>query len=141
MELKASKLLDIRFSEVDSMNVVWHGSYMLYFEDAREVFGEKYDLTYMRYFNHGYYAPLVEMNFQWKKPIKYGMHPRIDIIYQPTEAAKVVFDYEIHDTTDESLIATGHSVQVFMDTDYQLVLYSPKFYEEWQKRWNVFETY
>ena len=29
MELKASKLLDIRFSEVDSMNVVWHGSYML----------------------------------------------------------------------------------------------------------------
>ncbi len=141
MELKASKLLDIRFSEVDSMNVVWHGSYMLYFEDAREVFGEKYDLTYMGYFHHGYYAPLVEMNFQWKKPIKYGMHPRIDIIYQPTEAAKVVFDYEIHDTTDESLIATGHSVQVFMDTDYQLVLYSPKFYEEWQKRWNVFETY
>ena len=141
MELKASKLLDIRFSEVDSMNVVWHGSYMLYFEDAREVFGEKYDLTYMGYFNYGYYAPLVEMNFQWKKPIKYGMHPRIDIIYQPTEAAKVVFDYEIHDTTDESLIATGHSVQVFMDTDYQLVLYSPKFYEEWQKRWNVFETY
>ena len=47
MELKASKILDIRFSEVDSMNVVWHGSYMLYFEDAREVFGEQYGLTYM----------------------------------------------------------------------------------------------
>ena len=125
MELKASKILDIRFSEVDSMNVVWHGSYMLYFEDAREVFGEKYALTYMGYFDHGYYAPLVEMNFQWKKPIRYGMRPRIDIIYRPTVAAKVVFDYEIHDTADESLIATGHSVQVFMDKDYQLVLYSP----------------
>lgn len=47
MELKASKILNIRFSEVDSMNVVWHGSYPLYFEDARELFGEKYDLTYM----------------------------------------------------------------------------------------------
>ena len=139
MELKASKILDIRFSEVDSMNVVWHGSYMLYFEDAREVFGEKYDLTYMGYFDHGYYAPLVEMNFQWKKPIRYGMRPRIDIVYRPTVAAKVVFDYEIHDTADESLIATGHSVQVFMDKDYQLVLYSPKFYEEWQKRWKVFD--
>jgi acyl-CoA thioester hydrolase len=139
MELKASKVLDIRFSEVDSMNVVWHGSYMLYFEDARELFGEKYGLTYMGYFDHGYFAPLVEMNFQWKKPIKYGMHPRIDIIYRPTEAAKVVFDYEIYDTEDESLIATGHSVQVFMDTDYKLVLYSPKFYEEWQQKWKVFE--
>lgn len=139
MELKASKILDIRFSEVDSMNVVWHGSYMLYFEDAREVFGVQYGLTYMGYFNHGYYAPLVEMNFQWKKPIRYGMRPRIDIVYRPTVAAKVVFDYEIHDTADESLIATGHSVQVFMDKDYQLVLYRPKFYEEWQERWKVFD--
>ena len=140
MELKASKLLDIRFSEVDSMNVVWHGSYMLYFEDARELFGEQYDLSYMGYVRHGYYAPMVEMNIQWKKPILYGMRPRIDIIYRPTVAAKVVFDYEIHDTADESLIATAHSVQVFMDLNYQLVLYSPKFYEEWQQRWNVFES-
>ena len=140
MELKSSKLLDIRFSEVDSMNVVWHGSYMLYFEDARELFGRQYDLTYMGYLRHGYYAPMVEMNIQWKKPIRYGMRPRIDIIYRPTVAAKVVFDYEIHDTADESLIATAHSVQVFMDLNYQLVLYSPKFYEEWQQRWHVFES-
>ena len=140
MELKASKLLDIRFSEVDSMNVVWHGSYMLYFEDARELFGEQYDLSYMGYVRHGYYAPMVEMNIQWKKPSLSGMQPRIDIIYRPTVAAKVVFDYEIHDTADESLIATAHSVQVFMDLNYQLVLYSPKFYEEWQQRWKVFET-
>ena len=140
MKLEASKLLDIRFSEVDSMNVVWHGSYMLYFEDARELFGEQYDLTYMGYVRHGYYAPMVEMNIQWKKPIRYGMRPRIDIIYRPTVAAKVVFDYEIHDTADESLIATAHSVQVFMDLSYQPVLYSPKFYEEWQQRWNVFDA-
>lgn len=46
-ELKASKKFAIRFSEVDSMNVVWHGSYPLYFEDAREAFGEKYGLEYM----------------------------------------------------------------------------------------------
>lgn len=35
-ELSASKKFEIRFSEVDSMNIVWHGSYPLYFEDARE---------------------------------------------------------------------------------------------------------
>ena len=137
MELRASKLLDLRFSEVDSMNVVWHGSYMLYFEDARELFGQKYDLTYMGFFDHGYFAPLVEMNFQWKRPIKYGMRPRIDIIYRPTISAKIVFDYEIRDPEDETLFATGHSVQVFMDTNYQLVLYSPEFYDEWRRRWGV----
>ena len=137
MELKASKLLEIRFSEVDAMNVVWHGSYTLYFEDAREEFGKKYDLGYMSFFDNGYFAPIVELSFQYKKPIKYGMCPRIDITYKPTEAAKIVFDYEIHDTVDESLIATGHSVQVFMDTDYQLVWENPHFFEEWKKRWKV----
>ena len=30
-ELTATIAFDIRFSEVDSMNVVWHGSYPLYF--------------------------------------------------------------------------------------------------------------
>lgn len=139
MKLKASKILDIRFSEVDSMNVVWHGSYSLYFEDAREVFGQKYDLTYMGFHDQGLFAPLVELSFQYKKPIRYGMHPRIDIIYQPTKTAKIVFDYEIRDTADESLLATGHSVQVFMDKNYQLVLYRPEFYDEWQKRWGVLE--
>lgn len=134
-ELKTSKVIDIRFSEVDSMNVVWHGSYPLYFEDAREAFGKEYGLDYMNYFNHGYFAPLVELTFRYIKPITYGMRPRVDIIYRPTDAAKVVFDYEIHDTTDESLIATGHSVQVFMDKEYKLVWYAPDFYLEWKKRW------
>ena len=136
-ELKASKTFEIRFSEVDSMNVVWHGSYMLYFEDARELFGLKYDLSYMGFFDHGYYAPIVELNFQYKKPIFYGMKPRIDIIYRPTPSAKIVFDYEIHDPDDDSIIATGHSVQVFMDRDYQLVWENPPFYLEWKRRWGV----
>ena len=137
--LKTSKCFDVRFSEVDSMNVVWHGSYPLYFEDAREAFGKEYDLEYMGFFEHGYFAPLVELTFHYKKAIRYGMKPRIDIIYRPTEAAKIVFDYEIHDTADESLLATGHSVQVFMDTDYNLVWDNPQFYSEWKKRWQQCE--
>ena len=138
-ELKASKELEIRFSEVDSMGVVWHGSYPLYFEDARELFGKKYDLTYMGFFDQGCFAPIVELTFHYKKPIKYGMRPRIDIIYRPTEAAKIVFDYEIYDTEDESLIAIGHSVQVFMNQQYQLIWENPEFYLQWKKRWGQCE--
>lgn len=94
--LKASKEFSVRFSEVDSMNIVWHGSYPLYFEDAREAFGKKYGLGYLLIFNSGYYAPLVDLSFKYKRPIVYGMPCRIDIFYCPTEAAKIVFDYEIH---------------------------------------------
>ena len=135
--LKTSKILDIRFSEVDSMNVVWHGSYPLYFEDAREAFGAEFGLDYMNYVEHGYYAPIVEMNFQFRQPLKYGMRPRRDIIYRPTEAAKIVFDYEIHDSVSNELMAEGRTVQVFMDLNYQLVWYNPDFFVEWKKKWGV----
>ena len=66
--LIASKEFTPRFSEVDSMNIVWHGSYPLYFEDAREAFGEKFGLGYLFIFDNGYYAPLVDLAFHYKKP-------------------------------------------------------------------------
>lgn len=131
--LSASKNIEIRFSEVDSMNFVWHGSYSAYFEDARETFGAKYGLGYLLIFNSGYYAPLVELSFQYKKPMVYGMKSRIDIFYRPCEAAKIVFDYEIHSLEDESIVATGHSVQVFLDKQYQLSWVCPDFYAKWKK--------
>lgn len=137
--LKASKVFDIRFSEVDSMNVVWHGSYMLYFEDAREEFGRQYKLEYLTIAKFGYYAPLVDMQFHYRKPLTYGMRPRIDIIYRPTEAAKIVFDYEIHDSESDELMASGRSVQVFMDLNYQLVWATPLFFIEWKRMWGIDE--
>jgi len=132
--LKTSKEFSIRFSEVDSMNVVWHGSYALYFEDAREAFGREHGLSYSLIYDNGYYAPLVDLSFHYRKPITYGMKCRIDIIYRPTEAAKIVFDYEIHQADDDTLLATGHSVQVFMDRNYGLVWDCPEFYKQWRDR-------
>ncbi|MFB0973259.1 MAG: acyl-CoA thioesterase, partial [Bacteroidales bacterium] len=46
-----------------------------------------------------------------------------------------VFDYEITDTKSDTLIATGHSVQVFMDKKYVLTWTNPEFYEKWKERW------
>ena len=136
--LSVTKPFDIRFSEVDSMGVVWHGHYAMYFEDAREEFGKKYNLEYLFMYDQGYFEPLVELTFKYKKPLIYGMKPEISITYCPTEAAKIVFDYEIRDTATGEVYVTGHSVQVFMDkTNYQMVLYSPDFYEEWKKKWEV----
>ena len=77
---------------------------------------------------------LVDMEFHYRRPITYGMRPRIDIIYRPTEAAKIIFDYEIHDPDTDELMASGHSVQVFMDKNYQLMWTNPDFYAEWKKR-------
>lgn len=134
--LVASKEITVRFSEVDSMNIVWHGSYPLYFEDAREAFGLKYGIDYLTIFRNGYYAPLVDIEFHYKRPVVYGMTIRIDITYRPTESAKIIFDYEIYDTANDTLMATGSSTQVFMDKEYQLVWTNPHFYETWKREHN-----
>ena len=80
--LQAEKDIDIRFSEVDAMQIVWHGSYALYFEDAREEFGRKYKLEYMRMYEFGFYAPLVELKFNYKRPLKYQDKARIKITFR-----------------------------------------------------------
>jgi acyl-CoA thioester hydrolase len=135
--LKASKEIEVRFSEMDSMNIVWHGSYALYFEDAREAFGHQYGLGYMDIFGNGYYAPLVDLKFSYKKPLLYGKKARVEIVYRNTAAAKIIFDYEIYDTDDDSLIATGYSIQVFLDSKFQLVWGNPPFYESWKQKWGL----
>ncbi|MDR1814283.1 MAG: acyl-CoA thioesterase, partial [Tannerella sp.] len=124
-KLKTSKEFDVRFSEVDSMNIVWHGSYALYFEDAREEFGRQYGLSYQLFKDEGFPAPLVELNFRYVKPLMYGQKARVDIIFRNTPAAKIMFDYEIHLADDNSLITTGSSVQVFLDMNFNLMLNNP----------------
>lgn len=132
--LMASKEIEVRFSEVDSMNIVWHGSYALYFEDARGAFGDKYGLGYLDIFGNNYYAPLVDLTLNYKQPLIFGKKARVDIFYKNSDAAKIIFEYEIRSLDDDSIIATGHSVQVFLDKEYQLVWTNPAFYLEWKKK-------
>lgn len=135
MELTSSKDIEIRFSEVDMMKVVWHGAYPLYLEDAREAFSDEYGLTYEGYLDNQYYAPIVDMQIQYKFPLRYGVKARIDITYRPTEAAKIVFDYEIRDKETNLLYCKARTIQVFMDMDYNLVLFNPEFFENWKAKW------
>ena len=34
--------IPVKFSEIDSMRIVWHGNYVAYFEDGRESFSRRY---------------------------------------------------------------------------------------------------
>jgi Predicted thioesterase len=137
--LIAAKEIEIRFSEVDSMGIVWHGSYAKYFEDAREAFGVKYDLGYLRMFSEGVYAPLVKLNFNYKKSMIYGQKMVVEAEYIPTEAAKICFHYKVFSEEDgkKIVMGTGSSVQVFLDKQYQLMWTAPEFYLKWKEFWNI----
>lgn len=130
--LKAIAHNGVRFDEVDSMNIVWHGNYVKYFEDARAAFGAKYGIGYLDIYRNGFYAPLVKMDMKFLNPLIYGDTFTSEIEYVPCEGAKLLFEYRILRDSDGAVVATGSSTQVFLDLDYKMALYSPDFYRKWR---------
>jgi len=129
--------LQVRFSEVDSMQIVWHGEYIRYFEDGRESFGRTFDISYMDVYGHGYMIPIVEISCEYKAPLKVNDRAIVETRFINYDAAKIVFEYSVFRESDNALAATGHSVQVFLNKDFGLELSSPNFFIEWKKRWNI----
>ena len=126
----------VRFSEVDSMQVVWHGEYVRYFEDGREAFGREYPgLGYLDFDANGYTAPIVDLQLQYVSPLTVNDVAIIETRYIETVAAKLCFEYIIRKESDGTLVARGSSVQVFVDSSGEMALNNPQFYEEWKKRW------
>jgi acyl-CoA thioester hydrolase len=137
MELTDQKEIIVRFSEVDSMRIVWHGNYLKYFEDGRESFGLKYSLGYLDVYRHNVMIPIVKISCDFKRPLEYGDTAIVETRYIPTEAAKIVFEYTIYRKKDHEVAATGSSTQVFLTPQGELLLTSPAFYSGWKKNWGV----
>ena len=126
----------VRFSEVDSMQVVWHGEYVRYFEDGREAFGREYPgLGYLDFYANGYTAPIVDLQLQYISPLTVNDVAIIETRYIDTVAAKLCFEYIIRRQSDNRLVARGSSVQVFVDASGNMDLNIPSFFDEWKKRW------
>jgi len=124
----------VRFSEVDSLHIVWHGHYVRYFEDAREAFGLKYGIHYLDVHKAGYSTPIVKVHCDYKRSLKYGDTAVVQATYVDSEAAKLIFTFIIRNKNTNELIATGETVQVFLDSNKELSLTIPSFLLEWKKQ-------
>ena len=125
----------VRFNEADPLGIVWHGHYIRYFEDGREAFGEKYGLRYLDIFNYGYTVPVVKVECNYKRSLRYGDRVIVEVKYVDTPAAKIKFTYRLYNPATNELVADGSSVQVFLDTaTSSLQLTIPPFFEAWKKQ-------
>ncbi len=133
-ELISKTDIFVRFSEVDSMAVVWHGNYVKYIEDGREAFGRQYGLGYNDVYAAGYMTPIVKMELNYLKTTSYGEELSIESKLIPTDAAKVVFEYRVFRKSDNALVLKAKTVQVFMDLEGNMELTNPEFYLKWKKK-------
>jgi acyl-CoA thioester hydrolase len=133
VELIEKTAFRVRFNETDPLGIVWHGNYIHYFEDGREAFGRKYGLGYMDIYDQGFVAPIVNVNCNYKKSLRYTDQGIVETTFVNQAAAKMHFRYRIFMAGSEELVAEGSSMQVFLDrNDMQLQLSSPDFFEAWK---------
>ena len=128
--------IDVKFSEADPLGIVWHGHFIRYFEDGREAFGAAYGLRYLDFYRENIVVPIIHIDCNYRRILRYGHTIRLETTYVDSPAAKLLFDYTITDVSNNERVATGNSVQVFMDRhSLELMLTIPPFMAEWKKRW------
>ena len=135
--LSAIVEVSVRFSETDPMGIVWHGNYVKYLEDGREAFGEKYGFNYMDVYQQGLYAPVVKMDFNFKKPLMYSEKAIVETTYIDSPAAKIQYTYKIFKKSNNELLTTASTTQVFVNDSGTLILTTPPSFMEWKKKWGI----
>lgn len=134
-ELSSRTEIQVRFNEADPLGIVWHGHYIRYFEDGREDFGNIHGLCYLDVYKQGFVIPVVSVQCDFKKSLRYGDRVIVESKYIPTESAKMKFNYRLFNAATNELVATGTSVQVFLSKeDSVLQLANPPFFEDWKRK-------
>jgi acyl-CoA thioester hydrolase len=128
----------VRFNEADPLGIVWHGHYIRYFEDGREDFGKRFGIGYLDFYKNGLVIPVVNVDCSFKKSLRYGDTVIVETSYIPCEAAKIQFRYRLYNKETKELVATGQSIQVFLEKENStLQLLNPPFFEAWKRKNNV----
>lgn len=128
--------IPVRFSEIDSMRRVWHGSFVTYMEDGRESFGRHWPgIGYADMQKAGVYAPIYELHIRYLAPLAMNDVAVIHTLYVYHRGARLDYAYRIYRESDDVLCAEGDSTQLFIGTDGELLTDKPAYYREWQERY------
>lgn len=129
----------VKFSEVDSLHVVWHGHYLRYFEDGREAFGKEFKLGYLDIYEHGFAVPLIDIEIKYKRILEYGDTAIIETTFVNSPAAKLIFKYKITSQLHGHIVCEGKTTQVFVNPKTkELFITMPDFFEKWKQTNNIY---
>ncbi len=120
----------VRFNEVDSWGIVWHGHYIAWFEAGRMALLRKFQLQPQDFAQMGYLAPVVDLKCSYKEPARLDEEIIIrTTVLKPTKAA-LTFQFEVLRKKDRKLLVTGEETQVLLTLDGKMLYYIPPELEE-----------
>jgi acyl-CoA thioester hydrolase len=118
--------LQVPFFDVDSMEVVWHGHYVKYFEQARCALLDKLGHNYTQMRAAGYAWPVIDLQVRYMRGAVFGQQiiVRADLVEWEN---RLKINYLIRDAATGERMTRGSSVQVAVEiASREMQFVSPK---------------
>jgi len=124
--LQAEVEILVPFFDVDMMEIVWHGHYVKYFEQACCALLDKLDHGYPQMRDSGYAWPVIDLQLRYIRGATFGQ--RISVCADLVEwENRLKIHYLISDTASGERMTRGSSVQVAVEiASREMQLASPK---------------
>jgi acyl-CoA thioester hydrolase len=107
--------LVVRYAETDMMGVVYHGSYLPWFEVGRTTLLKELGLPYRQLEADGYRLPVLEIGAKFVRPALYDDTLTIVTTLREKPLLRIRLEYEVR--RGEELLATGFSMHAFIDRE------------------------
>ena len=105
----------VRYAETDMMGVVYHGSYLPWFEIGRTTLLKELGLPYKKLEEEGYRLPVLEVSAKYFRPAVYDDTLTIVTRLHERPLLRIRLEYEVR--RGEELLATGFTVHAFIDRE------------------------
>jgi acyl-CoA thioester hydrolase len=108
--------LTVPFFDVDSMNVVWHGHYVKYLEQARCAMLDAMDYGYDAMRASGYVWPVIDMQLRYMNPALFGQRvvARAELVEWEN---RLKIHYLITDAASGTRLTRASTIQVAVSVE------------------------
>jgi len=104
----------VRFNEIDAYHVAWHGNYVAWMETGRCELARQFGLDADQLAAEGYLAPVIALEIQYRRPLRYAEEARVMTTLKRTDTATLEFVCRIVGA-DGTVAATGKTVHALTD--------------------------
>lgn len=114
-----------QFYDLDPMQVVWHGNYAKFLEQARCALLDKIGYSYPQMHESGFLWPIVDMQLKYVRPIRYAQVILVSATLVEYEN-RLKVSYRCRDKITGEVLTKAHTTQVAVDAaSGELCLESP----------------
>jgi acyl-CoA thioester hydrolase len=119
--------ITVRYAETDMMGVVYHGSYLPWFEVGRTTLLKEQGLPYRELEAGGFRLPVLEVHVRYLRPALYDDTLTLTTFLREKPTLRIHLEYELRN--GDTLLATAKTQHVFVDRQGRPVRPPPHFTE------------